>query len=62
MSPDREEHRRKKWEHASGTVRLHQKSHKVYGGGLQFARQRERDNGLRKATETERRQKWGRKS
>lgn len=53
MSPDHEEHGSKKQECMSSTARLYQRSYKVYRGGFEFARQRKRDNGLRKAAETE---------
>lgn len=56
MSPDSEGHGRKKRERMSGTARLHRRSYMVYGGGLEFARQRKRDKGLKKAAETEVRQ------
>lgn len=48
MSPGQEEQGRK-----SSTVRLHERSYKVYRGSLKFAGQRNRDNGLKKASETE---------
>lgn len=57
MSPDWE-HRRNKQEHRRGRARLLPRSYKVYGGCLEFARQRKRDNELKKQW----RQKWGRKS
>lgn len=56
-SPDWE-HRRNKQEHMRGRARLLQRSYKVYGGCLEFARQKKRDNELKKQW----RQKWGRKS
>lgn len=48
MSPGHEEEGRK-----SSTARLHERSYKVYRGSLKFARKRNRDNGLKKASETE---------
>lgn len=57
MSPDWE-HRRNKQEHMRGRARFLQRSYEVYGSCLEFARQRKRDNELKKQW----RQKWGRKS
>lgn len=57
MSPDWE-HRRNKQEPMRGRARFLQRSYEVYGSCLEFARQRKRDNELKKQW----RQKWGRKS